>query len=53
MPYEDEMAMIIEEVLNQRIEGIENAVGVKITPSFPKLVYVLNESTTNTIILLN
>ncbi|EHL10597.1 hypothetical protein HMPREF9629_00812 [Peptoanaerobacter stomatis] len=46
MSYEDEMAMIIEEVLNQRIEGIENAVGVKITPSFPKLVYVLNESTT-------
>ena len=46
MPYEKEMAMIIEEVLSQRIEGIENAVGVKITPSFPKLVYVLNESTT-------
>lgn len=46
MPYEKEMAMIIEEVLSQRIEGIENAVGIKITPSFPKLVYVLNESTT-------
>ena len=45
MQYEKEMAMIIEEVLNQRIEGIENAVGVKITPSFPKLVYVINEST--------
>ncbi|TRW28614.1 anaerobic ribonucleoside-triphosphate reductase [Criibacterium bergeronii] len=46
MPYEKEMAMIVEEVLKQRIEGIENAAGVKITPSFPKLVYVLNESTT-------
>ncbi len=46
MPYEEEMAMIIEEILRQRIDGIENSVGIKITPSFPKLVYVLNESTT-------
>ena len=46
MPYEEEMALLVEEILNQRIDGIENAVGVKITPSFPKLVYVLNESTT-------
>lgn len=46
MEYEEEMAMIVEEMLLQRLDGIENAVGVKITPSFPKLVYVLNESTT-------
>lgn len=46
MEYEKELSIIIEEMLTQRIDGIENAVGVKITPSFPKLVYVLNESTT-------
>lgn len=36
---------IIREILNQRIEGIENRVGVKITTAFPKLVYVINENT--------
>ena len=45
MPFEKEMAMLVQEVLEQRIEGIENEVGVKITPSFPKLVYVLNKDT--------
>lgn len=42
-PYAEENAMIIEEVLRQRLQGIKNEVGVYITPAFPKLVYVLNE----------
>lgn len=41
--YEEETALIIEEVLKQRIEGIKNEKGVYVTPSFPKLVYVLDE----------
>ena len=41
--YKDELAMIIEEVLNQRIEGMKNEKGVFITPAFPKLLYVLEE----------
>jgi ribonucleoside-triphosphate reductase len=41
--YKEELAMIIEEVLKQRYEGIENEKGVKITPAFPKLIYVLEE----------
>ena len=41
--YIEENAMIIEEVLRQRYEGIKNSVGVYITPAFPKLVYVLDE----------
>lgn len=36
-----DLAMIIEEVLNQRIQGVKNEKGVWITPSFPKLLYVL------------
>lgn len=43
-PYIDENAMIIEEILKQRLEGIKNAQGVYITPAFPKLVYVLDEN---------
>lgn len=39
----DDLAMIIEEVLKQRIEGVKNEKGVWITPSFPKLLYVLEE----------
>lgn len=39
----DDLAMLIEEVLNQRILGIKNEVGVYITPAFPKLVMVLDE----------
>lgn len=35
--------MIIEEILKQRIQGIKNEKGVYVTPSFPKLVYVLDE----------
>ncbi len=42
-PYIRENAMIIEEVLRQRLEGIKNEAGVYITPAFPKLVYVLDE----------
>ncbi len=42
-PYIQENAMIIEEVLRQRLEGIKNESGVFITPAFPKLVYVLDE----------
>ncbi len=41
--YKEELAMLIEEVLNQRIEGMKNEKGVYITPAFPKLLYVLEE----------
>ena len=41
--YKEELAMIIEEVLKQRIEGMKNEKGVYITPAFPKLLYVLEE----------
>ena len=40
--YEKETAMLIEEVLNQRYEGMKNEVGVPVTPSFPKLIFVLD-----------
>ncbi len=39
----DDLAMIIEEVLHQRIQGVKNDHGVWITPAFPKLIYVLDE----------
>ena len=39
----DDLAMIIEEVLNERIKGVKNEQGVYITPAFPKLIYVLEE----------
>ena len=42
-PYLEENAMIVEEVLRKRLEGIKNEKGVYITPAFPKLVYVLDE----------
>jgi len=41
--YKDELALIIEEFLNQRITGLKNEEGVYITPAFPKLLYVLEE----------
>ena len=41
--YVEENAMIIEEILNQRYQGIKNEKGVYITPAFPKLIYVLDE----------
>ncbi|MBQ8315357.1 MAG: anaerobic ribonucleoside-triphosphate reductase [Lachnospiraceae bacterium] len=42
-PYIEENAMIIEEILRQRLEGIKNEKGVYVTPAFPKLIYVLDE----------
>ena len=42
--YIDENAMIIEEILKQRYEGIKNEKGVYVTPAFPKLIYVLDEN---------
>ena len=45
--YKEELAMIIEEVLNQRILGMKNEKGVYITPAFPKLLYVLEEDNIN------
>ena len=39
----EDLAMIIEEVLNERIKGVKNEQGVYITPAFPKLIYVLEE----------
>ena len=39
----DDLAMIIEEALKQRMQGVKNEKGVWITPAFPKLIYVLDE----------
>lgn len=39
----DDLAMCIEEVLRQRLQGVKNEKGVWITPAFPKLIYVLDE----------
>lgn len=39
----DDLALIIEEVLRQRMQGVKNEKGVWITPAFPKLIYVLDE----------
>ncbi|MDE7339267.1 MAG: anaerobic ribonucleoside-triphosphate reductase [Lachnospiraceae bacterium] len=39
----DDLALVIEEMLNQRIRGVKNEKGVYITPAFPKLIYVLEE----------
>ena len=39
----EDLALIIEEVLRQRIEGVKNEKGIWITPAFPKLLYVLQE----------
>ena len=39
----DDLALIIEETLNQRILGVKNEKGVYVTPAFPKLIYVLEE----------
>jgi anaerobic ribonucleoside-triphosphate reductase len=41
--YKEELAMIIEEFLKQRIVGMKNEKGVYVTPAFPKLLYVLEE----------
>lgn len=42
--YEEEVALIIEEILKQRLQGIKNEKGVFVTPAFPKLIYVLDEN---------
>lgn len=39
----DDLAMIIEETLSQRMQGVKNESGVWVTPAFPKLIYVLEE----------
>ena len=39
----DDLAVIVEEMLKQRIKGVKNEVGVYVTPAFPKLIYVLDE----------
>ena len=39
----EDLALIIEETLNQRYQGVKNEVGVWVTPAFPKLIYVLEE----------
>ena len=43
----DDLAMIVEEVLKQRIQGVKNEVGAWITPAFPKLIYVVEEDNIN------
>ena len=40
----DDLAMIIEETLKQRMKGVKNEKGVYITPAFPKLIYALQEN---------
>lgn len=42
--YEKETALLVEEFIRQRIQGMKNEVGVWITPAFPKLLYVLDEN---------
>ena len=42
--YVEETVRIIEEILNQRLQGTKNEKGVYVTPAFPKLVYVLDEN---------
>lgn len=44
LEYIKETAMLIEEVLKQRIQGLKNEAGVYVTPSFPKLLYVTDEN---------
>ena len=42
-----DLALIIEEVLKQRIQGVKNSKGVWVTPAFPKLIYALEEDNVN------
>ena len=42
-PERDDLAMVIEEILNQRITGVKNVNGVYVTPAFPKLIYALDD----------
>ena len=43
MKFRDDLALVTEEILRQRIQGVKNEKGVYITPAFPKLIYVLEE----------
>lgn len=43
-PYVDDIALIIQEIIRQRIEGVKNKDGKYITPAFPKLIYVLDDN---------
>ncbi len=45
--YKEELAMLIEEFLKQRILGFKNKQGVYVTPAFPKLLYILEEDNIN------
>lgn len=45
--YKKELALLIEEFLNQRILGMKNSKGIYVTPAFPKLLYVLEEDNIN------
>lgn len=45
---QEDLALIIEEVLKQRIQGTKNEAGVWVTPAFPKLIYVLEENNIHT-----
>ena len=40
----DDLALVTEEVLRQRMQGVKNEQGVYVTPAFPKLIYVLDEN---------
>ena len=42
-PYEEEMALICEEMIQQRLDGMKNYKGQEIAETFPKLVYLLDE----------
>lgn len=42
--YEEEVALIVKEILKQRLQGVKNRQGVAVTPPFPKLIYVLDEN---------
>lgn len=43
-PLQDDLAMVIEEVLKQRYQGVKNEQGVWVTPAFPKLIYAVDEN---------
>ena len=43
----EDLALIIEEVLKQRLQGVKNSDGVWVTPAFPKLIYVLEDDNTD------
>lgn len=43
-PTRKDLAMVIEEVLKQRIQGVKNEAGVWVTPTFPKIIYALDEN---------